>query len=282
MKFGMNMLLWTTHVTEAHWPELDRLQAMGYDHIEIPIFRLDRDHFAKIGRRLDALGLGRSAVTVRTAVDNPISADPQVRAAAVTANRLAIDCCQALGARTLAGPYHSAIGVFTNQPPTPEEWRWGIEAMRPVADHAAACGIELALEFLNRFECYLLNTTADTARFVQEVGAPNIGVLYDTHHANIEEKDVTAAIGNHARLINHIHVSENDRSTPGKGQVQWGATFDALKRAGYDDVLVVEAFGQSLPELLAATKIWRKMFDSEDQLAGDALDFMKSEWAKRG
>jgi D-psicose/D-tagatose/L-ribulose 3-epimerase len=79
----------------------------------------------------------------------------------------------------------------------------------------------------------------------------------------------------------HVHISENDRSTPGRGQVAWNETFDTLKEVKFDGWMTVEAFGLSLPALAAATKIWRRMFDSEEQLARDSLTFMKSQWSKR-
>ena len=78
----------------------------------------------------------------------------------------------------------------------------------------------------------------------------------------------------------HVHVSENDRSTPGRGGVRWQETFDALRETGYDGWMVVEAFGLALPAIAAATKIWRRMYESEEQLARDALAFMKSQSAR--
>jgi D-psicose/D-tagatose/L-ribulose 3-epimerase len=79
----------------------------------------------------------------------------------------------------------------------------------------------------------------------------------------------------------HVHISENDRSTPGKGLVRWKENFDTLKEVGYDGWLVIEAFGLALPELAAATKIWRRMYDSEEQLSRDGLAFMKKQVAQR-
>ena len=76
--------------------------------------------------------------------------------------------------------------------------------------------------------------------------------------------------------IAHVHISENDRGVPGTGGVRWAATFDALRDAGYDGWLTVEAFGNFLPNLAAATKIWRPLFPSEDVLAVQALEFMRS------
>jgi len=101
-------------------------------------------------------------------------------------------------------------------------------------------------------------------------------MMYDTFHANIEEKCIRTAVQDCKDQMVHVHISENDRSTPGKGGVNWDASFDAIKEVGYDGWMVVEAFGLALPDLAAATKIWRRMYDTEDSLASDALAFMKS------
>ncbi len=97
-------------------------------------------------------------------------------------------------------------------------------------------------------------------------------------HANIEEKDIAEAIRCCAAETVHVHISENDRSTPGEGHVDWDTTFKTLKEVGYDGWFVVEAFGLALPDLAAATKIWRRMFPTEEHLATKALEFMKSNW----
>ena len=136
-----------------------------------------------------------------------------------------------------------------------------------MAEYADRVGVTLGIECLNRFETYLLNTHADAVRFVRDVSHPRCRVMYDTFHANVEEKDVAEAIRSCGDLLVHVHISENDRSTPGAGSVRWDATFDALREIGYDGWLVVEAFGLALPEIAAATKIWRRMFQSEEQLA---------------
>ncbi len=166
--------------------------------------------------------------------------------------------------------------------PTADEWKWGVDSMRQVAEYAGEVGVRLGVEALNRFECYLLNAHADSARFVREVDHPACGMMYDTFHANIEEKSVADAVAAGGDKLYHIHISENDRSTPGAGGVDWKSNFDAIAGSGYDGWLVVEAFGLALPEIAAATKIWRKMYHDEITLAKDALKFMKTEIEKRG
>jgi D-psicose/D-tagatose/L-ribulose 3-epimerase len=277
MKFGMNLLLWTDQLHDDMMPVLRQLKEMGYDGVEVPMFSPDEALYRTWGQRLDGLGFERTVVTIRTEADNPISPDASVRAAGIDATKRALDCCQALGATALCGPFHSALGVFSGKGPTEDEWKWGIESMHTVAEHAATTGVTLAVEYLNRFETYFLTCASETARFIAQVNHPNCRMMYDTFHANIEEKNVREAILTAAPYTAHVHISENDRSTPGRGGVRWQETFDAFRETGYDGWMVVEAFGLALPAIAAATKIWRRMYDSEEQLARDALAFMKGQ-----
>lgn len=281
MKYGMNLLLWSGDPDDSLMPVIEELKAMGYDGVEVPLFNLDVDKWGRYGEKIKALGLSCTAVTVRNEEDNPISPNASVRAKGVEQSKKTLDCCAALGAETLVGPYHSAIGIFSGAGPTQDEWKWGVDSMRQVAEHAGSVNVMLGVEALNRFECYLLNTHADSARFVRDVDHPNCKMMYDTFHANIEEKDIAQAIRDCSDVLIHVHISENDRSTPGAGHVHWDTNFNALKEVGYDGWMVVEAFGLALPEIAAATKIWRKMFDTELKMAKDALAFMKQEVSKR-
>jgi D-psicose/D-tagatose/L-ribulose 3-epimerase len=276
MKYGMNLLLWSGEINEELLPIMEQLKAMGFDGVEVPMFNLDLDYTAW-GRRLDDLGLSRTAVAVRNLEDNPISPDAAVRARGVELNRRTLDCCAELGAETLVGPYHSAIGHFTGSGPSSDEWAWAVDSMRSVAEHAGQVGVQLGVEALNRFECYLLNAHADSARLAREVNHASCKVMYDTFHANIEEKNIAATLEEIQDVLCHVHISENDRSTPGAGGIDWESTFRGLSQIQYDGWLVIEAFGMALPELAAATKIWRRMFSTELELAKNGLDFMKAQ-----
>lgn len=282
MIYGMNLLLWTTKVEERHWPILESLVAMGYGAVEIPIFDTsDVAAYKALGRRVRGLGLRAYAVSALNERQNVASAEASVRAQGVADMKRMMDCAAALGAPLLSGPMHSAIGVFSGAGPNEAELSRAAEALAEVAAHGAAEGVRLAIEPLNRFECYLLNDLAAGAAFARRVGH-GAGVLYDTFHSHIEEKNPAAAIRAHGETIAVVHVSENDRSTPGQGQVAFDTTFAALKAIGYQGPLVVEAFGLALPELSAATRIWRRMFADELTLAHEALDFMRTRWQAAG
>jgi len=105
--------------------------------------------------------------------------------------------------------------------------------------------------------------------------------MYDTFHSHIEEKNTPAAILAARDYLVHVHISENDRSTPGSGNVRWAETFETLRAIGYDNTMVVEAFGLSLEKLVPTCKIWRRMYRTEHQLAADALRFMKEQVTDR-
>ncbi len=272
------MLLWTSGVTEEHFPLIEQIKSWGYDGIELPMFEYDIEANRKIGDHLKQLELGATAVTVCTPEENPVSPDANIRAAALDRLKKAIDACQAAGVTHLCGPIHSALGEFTGEGRTEQEWERAQEVLGKAAEHAQQAGVTLVVEYLNRFECYFLNCAEDCARFTREVNHPNLKMMYDTFHANIEEKSISNAVQACKDQLVHVHISENDRSTPGEGGVNWDASFAALKEAGYDGWFVIEAFGLALPELAAATRIWRRMFPSEEHLARKGLEFMKTRW----
>jgi len=279
MKTGINLLLWTPFVTEEQFPILEKLKAAGYDGAEVPLFSGEPDHYQKVGKALKDNGLGCTTCTVMPDEEhNPISADAKHRQGGIDYLKWVIDCCEALGAEVLCGPYYHPLGTFTGVPPTAEEKQRGAEVHREVADYAQKAGVVLALECLNRFECYFLNTIDDGAAYAKQVGHPNLGVMYDAFHANIEEKDPIGCITRNLDMIRHVHVSENDRGTPGKGHVPFDKIFKALRAGGYDQWLTIEAFGRSLPELAATTCVWRDLSASPEECYGEGLKMIKETW----
>jgi D-psicose/D-tagatose/L-ribulose 3-epimerase len=276
MKLGINLYLWTDRMHEGLLPVLESLKQIGYDGVEVPIFDLDAAEWARWAGRLDDLGLERTANTVIAPEHNPLSPDRGVQEAAYRHMQAVVDCCAAVGSSVLCGPHQVALGVFTGAGPTESEWGRSVDHLHRVAQYAEQAGVVLAEEVVNRFELYHLNTLDQAIRFVDEVGHPCCRIHLDTFHAHIEEKDPAGAIRRAGNRIAHVHISENDRGVPGTGTVAWDATFDALREIGYDGWFTVEAFGNFLPNLAAATRIWRKLFDSEDELARDAFSFLRA------
>lgn len=279
MKTGFNLLLWSGFVSEEHHGVLRHLKEAGYDGVEVPLFDGDTDHYQKLGKVLDDLGLARTAVTVIPDEGHSvISADATCRRAGVERLKWAIDCCEAMGAELMCGPFHQPLASFSGEPPTETEREHGAACHREAAEHAAKANVQLAIEYLNRFECYFLTTMEQAAEYVRRVDHPNFTSMYDSFHANIEEKDPVGAIERHGDVIGHVHISENDRGTPGRGHIDWRGTFAALQAIDYDGWITVEAFGRALPELAAATRVWRDFFPSTEQVYTEGLKLIHDHW----
>ena len=278
MKLGFNLLLWATYITENQFHLLDDLKKTGYDGVEIPLFEGDTAHYTKLGNRIKNLGMSSSSVTVMFG-GNAISPDKALRQKALDHLKWAIDCSAALGSDILAGPFHQPLGEFSGSGPTEDEKKYCADVHKAAAHYAAKANLKLSVEPLNRFECYFLNTAKDSENLVKRVDEPNYGYLYDTFHFNIEEKSLPEAVQSTIKSINHVHISENDRGTPGSGQIDFAAVFKALKSSGYDGWLTVEAFGSALPDLAAATKIWRPLFDKPEDVYQGAFKLMSEGWA---
>ena len=271
MTLGMNLLLWGTNIDESLFPVLEQIKTLGFDGVEIPIFNLDEAVWHSWRQKLDELGLQRFAVTFNGADANPLSNDASIRAQALENNKKAVDCAAIIGASMLMGPFHSALGVFTGQSATKDEWQRGVKHIQTLCDYAATKNITLGIEYLNRFETYLFTCAEEMIRFVKDVDQPNCKIMFDTFHANIEEKDISAAIQACGDYLVHVQLSENDRSTVGKGHIDFEKIIKTLKSMNYKGMVSIEAFSTKL----SAAHIWRPMFESETQLMGDSIKYLQ-------
>jgi D-psicose/D-tagatose/L-ribulose 3-epimerase len=282
VKIGMNLLLWTGHVTDEHFPVLQALKATGFDGVEVPVFDVsDEAHYRRLGAVLDDIGLERTVVAIiPDEAHSPISPDPVSRQGAVDHLRRVVDCSRALGGTVLAGPWFQPLGVFTGEKPSETELEHCAEVHRTIVPLALQAGLTPALEPLNRFEAHLLNTCDQAIAYTQRLAQPGFGILYDTFHAHIEEKDPIAALHTlHASgALTHIHISENDRGTPGRGHAKIRETIESLKGLGYDGWLTIEAFGRGVPELAAATRVWRDFFADPEEVYTEGYQLIRGCW----
>jgi D-psicose/D-tagatose/L-ribulose 3-epimerase len=279
MKFGVNTFIWTAVFDKSHLPLLPRIKAAGFDGVEVSMF--DPATFAAedIRRGLLANGLECTICSVMTQGLSLISDDAAVRAKART--RLA-DCAKKaaeVGAKIIAGPLYSPVGYLPGRRRTSDEWKWCIEAYQSLGPVLTDCGVTIAIEPLNRFETYFLNIATDAARLCDEIGHPNVGILFDTFHANIEEKDIAQGYRTVARHLKHVHTCENDRGIPGSGHVEWAGVFQTLRDIKYDGWLTIESFGFALGEISAAASIWRDIEASPDSIAFEGVKFLKKNFA---
>jgi D-psicose/D-tagatose/L-ribulose 3-epimerase len=188
------------------------------------------------------------------------------------------DCAKAaaeVGAKIVAGPLYSPVGLMTGRRRTGEEWKRAVDCYQAIGPTLSEYGVTIAIEPLNRFETYFLNTAADAVALCDAIGHPNVGILFDTFHANIEEKHVADAYRLVGRHLKHVHTCENDRGIPGTGHVDWPGVFQALRDVDYDGWLTIESFGFALGELSAAASIWRDIAPSPESIAFEGVKFLK-------
>ena len=274
IKIGFNVLAWTADVSEKVFPITDRLKQIGYDGVECFVGSDDDGAYRRFGNHTRNIGLKTSAVFVVGKETNPVDSSAMVRAKSLDRIKWAIDRTHDVQANVLCGPFHSAHANFSHSPPQEQEYQWCAEVLQTAGDYAAKANITLALEALNRFECYLCNTMEQLKYLVSKANHPHVKAMYDTHHSNIEEKKISAAIETIAPVLHHVHISENDRGTPGDGHVLWDETYSALAKVNYQGWLTIEAFSRNDPDFANAINVWREYSNPWD-IAEKGFSFIK-------
>jgi D-psicose/D-tagatose/L-ribulose 3-epimerase len=275
MKLGVNTLIWSASYDDSVEEVLPAIKESGFDGIEFPLFRPTDVSPARIRRAMAQNSLECNAVGVFMDGLSILSDDASLRSRSLQRLKDLVAITAECGAATLAGPLYCPVGYLPGRRRTADEWSRAIDAYQQLGDTLIQHKVILAIEPLNRFETFFLNTAEDSALLAEQVGHPNIGILYDTFHANIEEKSIAAGlfkVGKHLKLI---HTCENDRGTPGSGHVEWDSVFAAIAELKYDGWLTIESFGFALPELCAAAAIWRDIESSPSAIAYEGVRFLR-------
>ena len=272
MKLGINTLLWTAAFNDSHLALFPRIKAWGFDGVEVATFSFDGFAGRKIAQAARDAGLD---VTLCSALTGSMSLVGDNPAPARDFIRQGIAMAAKMETGMFVGPFCAPVGQLLGRRRTPDEWRRAADGLASIVPDLESHGVTMALEPLNRFETYFLNTLADGVELCQQVGSSRVGLLYDTFHSNIEEKDPAAAFTGSAAHIAHVHTCENDRGIPGSGHVAWDALFAAIRWAKYDQWLVIESFGFSIPEIAAAACIWRDLAANAEDIASEGVKFLQ-------
>ena len=279
MKYGVNTFIWTASFTRENLPLLPEIKRHGFDGIEVSLFYPADFALEDIRKGLKQYGLECTICSVIPRELSVISDDAAVHQKTRTHLEDCIKTTADVGAKVVAGPLYSPVGYLPGRRRTSDEWKRAVECYQSLGPIAARYDVTIAIEPLNRFETYFLNTAADAVTLCDEINHPNIGILFDTFHANIEEKNIGQAYRAVARHLKHVHTCENDRGIPGSGHVEWQDVFQALRDIGYDGWLTIESFGFALPELSAAASIWRDIAPTPESIAFEGVKFLKQNMA---
>lgn len=275
VKFGVNTFLWTENFGSKDFGLLSTIQAHGFDGVEVTLIHPRQFEAKEIRRALAQYSLGCTICSVFPAELSLITEDASTRTRAREHLKECVKLAAEAGAELIAGPLYSPVGYLPGRRRTTDEWKWAIEGYQEVGPVLESYSVDLCIEPLNRFETYFLNTTADAVALCSEVNHSRVGILWDTFHSNIEEKNLVDALRQAIPHLKHVHTSENDRGIPGTGHVDWRGVLSVLKDSNYKRWLTIESFGFALGDLCSAASIWRDLASTPDQIAWEGIEFLK-------
>jgi D-psicose/D-tagatose/L-ribulose 3-epimerase len=275
---GANAWIWVSPLTDERLADLaPRVRAWGFDVLELPIEQHGDWDPARAAEVLAAHGLAPTVCVAMGPGRELCATDAGTVAATQDFLRECIDTAAVLGAGCIAGPIYASVG---------RTWRMSAverthlyaelrEGLRPVAEYGAERGVKVAVEPLVRYETSVINTVEQALEALDGLPPEGCGLLVDTYHANVEEKDFAAAFTLAGDRLAHVHASANDRGAPGADHLDWPAFRDALRSAGYDGPVVIESFTAENETIATAASVWRPLAASQDAIAVDGLAFLR-------
>ncbi len=276
VKFGVNTFLWTENFGSKDFGLLSTIRAHGFDGVEVTLIHPRQFEASGIRRALAEHSLGCTICSVFPSELSLIAEDASTRTRAREHLKQCVELAAEAGAELIAGPLYSPVGYLPGRRRTKEEWKWAVEGYQELGPVLESYSVDLCIEPLNRFETYFLNTTADAVALCSEVNHSSIGILWDTFHSNIEEKNLADALRLASPHLKHVHTSENDRGIPGTGHIDWCGVFSVLKELNYRRWLTIESFGFALGDLCSAASIWRDLASTPEQIAWEGLEFLRT------
>lgn len=239
--------------------KLRKAAALGYDGVELMVLEPQRVDVMWLRKFLSELGLSVAAVASGAQASQAgltlLADDPVVSLAAYKRLEALIDLASALAAPVVT------VGSFRGRAAVSDPHEEAYDALAAVLDraatYAAARDVRLALEPLNRYESDILVNVAETLAFCARVGAANLGVLFDTFHANIEEVSYAGALREamQAERLFHVHLADSNRLPPGQGHIPFATIVETLVRGEYQGWLSAELFPAPTPDAAAEATI---------------------------
>ena len=274
MKYSVHAGLWMAQWTDEITPILRIVADLGFDGVEVSLLGMSDEKAEALGAAVRDHQLEITCSDGLSAKADITSDDESVRAAGLKHLQWAVETTAKVGARGLAGVVYAPWGMFdpANKAKRAARSAEAFAALHPVLE---AHDVTLGIEAINRFETDLVNTASEAVEMARASGSSRVGVLLDTFHLNIEEKDIRSAIAGAGDRLFHFHVSDNDRGVPGSGHVPWGEVKAGLQDVAYDGWITAEIFVIAGNPASADLNIWRNIEPDATDAARRSLAFMR-------
>jgi D-psicose/D-tagatose/L-ribulose 3-epimerase len=281
LPIGANTWIWFSPPTDERIAALaPRLSAWGFDIMELPVENPGDWDPPRTAELLAGHGLRATVCAVMPPGRELAAADDATVGETSDYLRRCIDAAATVSGDArgiVAGPMYTSVGRL---------WRLDggeraalIEelagSLAPLAEYAGERGVRLAVEPLNRFETGVLNTAEQALELIETVDSPALGILLDTFHMNVEEKNLAAAVRAVGPRLAHFHACGSDRGTPGEDHTDWPEISQALAEVGYCGPVCIESFTAENETIATAAAIWRPLAASQDEIATGGLQFLR-------
>lgn len=289
MKFGTYFAYWEQEWDADYAAYCEKVAGLGFDILEVAAGGLAEKTDAEltdIKRAAQDNGIEITSCIGLPPQYNTAAADEEVRRAGVEYLKRIMDAMYKVDSHILGGIIYAYWPCDYNKPVDKKRaWDAAVWSMREAAETAESLGIMLAMETVNRFEQYIINSAEEAVKFVKDIGKENAKVMLDSFHMNIEEDDPGEAIRRTGKYLGHFHIGEANRKVPGKGHLPWTKMGAALREIGYDGAVVMEPFVKMGGTVGSDIKVWRDLSGgaSAGQMDADiqeSLQFVKKQFVK--
>ena len=289
-KLGIFMNFWEKGWDADHAKYI-RKAAIGFDILEFqaqPLLEMSDEHLRELKRLADDCGIELTYSLGLDPAYDVSAADESVRRGGILYLQHIVEKIGIMEGKLLSGVSYAGWGspnyVVDDKSALVERSK---ASMREIVRMAEDYGVTYCVEAVNRFEGCIINTAREALDYVADIDSPNIGILLDTYHMNIEEASIGDAIRLAGDKLTSFHTGENNRSVPGRGHLDWDEIFGALHDIGYTGRIVSEPFVQMGGEVGRDIKVWRDLVENptEERLDAEAaylLSFTRSMLEKAG
>lgn len=283
MKVGIYYAYWTNDWNADFIPYIQKAAQLGFDILEInagTIAELSDSDCEELRNAAKEKGIILQCCYGLPNASDISSAEATIRDHGIQHLKRIGEAMAKCGIKVLSGIiYCSWPGSFEDRGVTKRQaWNWSVSSMKKVMSVVESFGLQYNVEVINRFEGFLLNTCEEAVRYVQDVGSPNLKILLDTFHMNIEEDSIYDAILYAGTNLGQLHIGENNRKPPGYGHIPWNEVAKAMKIVGSEIPVIMEPFLMPGGEVGRDIKVYRELMPGADldREAEKACNFIKS------